>query len=122
MAIDFISINPKYKRIIDKLEKENRVKFLAMVARSGWTGSRYTNYFFPATSDYHQQFHSAKEISDYVGEYKYQGSTLIKFARMGLMEIEEGCPNKYCLPFDFFLTNDLSITFKGDKEMKIEDF
>ena len=80
---------------------------------------RYSNHFFYACNDYHRNWKTAKEISEMVEacsddtpEYTYNGSTLGKYARMGLMEVDKSVkPHLYTLPVDFFVSNDLRINF-----------
>lgn len=131
---DIVSINPRYWSIINgMMNKEDREKFLSLVNSTHFEtpDGRYSNRFFPVISCYHRAWFSAKEISEnyncdtyYEKKDNFHSSTLLKYARMGLMEVDKSTtPHLYTLPTDFFVSNDLRITFKGqDSHIKWTDF
>jgi len=115
-----VGINPKYQPIInygfDCWGSQN--KFMKLVDAShndiDIYDQEYNNFFFLSSNRYRQHFRTAKEISAYMDD-NYTAATLMKYVRMGLMEMEKGKPNTYCFPADFFTSNDLSIDFKPNK-------
>ena len=114
-----VGINPKYQPIINHGFDcwGNQNNFMKLVNASHCevlTDGGYNNFFFLASNRYRQYFRTAREISAYVEE-NYAPATLMKYVRMGLMEMEKGKPNTYCFPADFFISNDLSIDFKPNK-------
>ena len=113
-----VGINPKYSAIInhkfDCWGDQHRFMKLVNASHYELPNGRYNNFFFLASNLYRQYFRTAREISDCVEE-NYASATLMKYVRMGLMEMKKGKPNTYCLPADFFISNDLSIDFKPNK-------
>jgi len=113
-----VGINPKYSVIINhKFDNQGeRNKFMKLVDASHFVlpDGRYNNFFFLASNRYRQYFRTMREISDDMDD-NYAPATLMKYVRMGLMEMEKGKPNTYCFPADFFTSNDLSIDFKPNK-------
>ena len=116
-----VGINPKYSMIINHKFNcwDDQNKFMKLVDASHFETvfDEYGNYFFPVSQRYRQRFLTAKEISEYMDD-TYTAPTLMKYVRMGLMEMEKGKPNIYCFPADFFVSNDLSIDFKASKQGK----
>lgn len=114
-----VGINPKYQPIInygfDCWGSQNNFMKLVNASHNELYHGEYNNFFFLKSNSYRQHFRTAREISDYVVEENYAPATLMKYVRMGLMEIEKGKPNTYCFPADFFISNDLSIDFKPNK-------
>lgn len=115
-----VGINPKYSMIINhKFDNQGeRNKFMKLVDAShndiNIYDKEYNNFFFLSSNKYRQHFRTMSEISAYMDD-NYAPATLMKYVRIGLMEIEKGKPNTYCFPADFFTSNDLSIDFKPNK-------
>lgn len=121
MNNEMISINPKYKNIIDYRlnDAESKKNFMFLVNQAIKTITHYdeisdferfmyrknSNGMFYATGI------TTKGIYNITG-IRVAGQTMMKFARVGLMELKKdgGC-NRYFFPYDFFITNDLSIKF-----------
>lgn len=122
-----VGINPKYQKIIDTLSFGKRDDIMTLVNVSHFdlsVDNCYTNFFFPVSHSYRQHFATSTQINEFLGcmtNYNplvpnYNGSMLMSYVSKGLLEVHKGKPNTYCLPADFFVSNDLKIQFKPDVE------
>lgn len=118
MNKEMISINPKYKNIIDyKLNDVDTFMFLVNLAIKTITQydeiSDYERFMYRKNAD--GKFYAIGTTTKgfyNLTEMRVAGQTMMKYVRDGLMELkkENGC-NRYLFPYDFFITNDLRIKF-----------
>ena len=121
-----VTMSPKYKTIALRKfdgESDKREKFYALMNATHYTlpDGRYSNYFFPASANYHSRFHTAAEINEMYGmnkeegdkNYNFTSSVLRSYCKKGLMVCHTfTTPHTYSLPVDMFQTNDVSIKFQ----------
>lgn len=121
MNNEMISINPKYKNIIDyrlnDVDSKRTFMFLVNLAIKTITQydeiSQYERFMYRKNAD--KKFYvfgmTTKGLYNITGT-RVAGQTMMKYVRAGLMEQKKdnGC-NRYFFPYDFFITNDLSIKF-----------
>jgi hypothetical protein len=121
MNNEMISINPKYKNIIDYRlnDADSKRTFMFLVNLAIKTITQYDEisdferfmYRKNADGKFYAIGTSTKGIYN-IYEIRVAGQTMMKYVRAGLMEQKKdnGC-NRYFFPYDFFITNDLSIKF-----------
>lgn len=120
---DIVSMSRKYenKCIFEKAEGYEKFMYLINHTHLFDDEDGYSNHFFYKCNNYHRNWKTAKEINEMVEsmcdtptpKYTYISSTLGKYVRMGLMEVDKSVsPHRYTLPVDFFETNDLRIHFQ----------
>lgn len=120
MNKEMISINPKYKNIIDyKLnDADSKRDFMFLVNLSIKTItqydeiSKYERFMYAKNREglFYPSGFCVLGLTHQTG-VKIAGQRLMKYVRAGLLTCVKGNPNYYFFPYDFFITNDLRIKF-----------